>query len=245
MSSEFDLDSLIEQLGDIYDVLFLGANIASLSISGIMLLLTVIGSILTALLSVGIYVFSALPVYRLSKKLGKGKAWLAWIPFFGRTFRTYVICDAAGDKPVSFFGGKIHFKSRGTSFLVYVAIAYVGSAIIATVLGILSFIPIINYISSTFGSLLLLVPAVICSFFEYVYLKDLLDLFKEDQKSNKTAAIAITIVDALVTGDIIRTVWLYSLWKRKPLEKEDVLWEEDLTNAPMENTPAQSTEAPL
>ena len=220
MSSGFDLDALIEQLEDIYEVLFLGSNIASLSISGIMMLVGLIGVLLGAILSVAIYVLEALPIYRVAKKLGRSKAWLAWIPFFGSVFRLYVLCDAAGDKPVSFFG-KVCFKSRTTSFLVYLAIVYFGTALLTVAISILSIIPIIGYLISMLGSILYLIPVVACAFFEYAYLKDVLDLFKADKKSNNTAAIVITVLDSLVTGGIARLIWLYTLWGKTPLPEEE------------------------
>ncbi len=216
-----DMENLLEWLEQLYSVLFLGANIASL---GIPLVFLVIGSIvvilsflITVTVAIVLFILKALPVYKLAKKLGRKNAWLAWVPIFGEFFRLYVLCDAAGDKPFSLFGGKWVIKSRNTSFLICLAIAILGPTLIVSVISLLSLVPLLNYLFYGIGSLLHWVPVVFCAFFEYVYLKDALDLFKEDQSSNRIAAIVIIVLDTLLTGELAKTVWLYTLMKRSPL----------------------------
>ncbi len=215
------LEELVEMLSNIENVLFLGSSIASLGISGAMLLITIIGAIVSFLISVALYIFRSIPVYKLAKKAGRKKAWLAWIPIFHSYFRTYVLADTAGEKPVSFFNGKITIKSRGMSFLAYLGILIFGNGLITATIGILNIIPLIGQIIGTFAALLYLVPSVATAFLEYAYLKDTLDLFKENKKSNNTAAIVIVVLDNLATLGFAQTIYLYTLLSRKLLPKEE------------------------
>lgn len=226
------LEELAELLSNIENVLFLGSSIASLSISGVMLLITIIGAIISFLVSVALYIFRSIPVYKLAKKAGRKKAWLAWIPLFHSCFRTYVLADIAGEKPVSFFNGKITIKSRGMSFLAYLGILIFGNGLITTAIGILNMIPVFGQIAGSFTTLLYLVPSVATAFLEYAYLKDALDLFKENKKSNNTAAIVIVVLDNLVTLGFAQTIYLYTLRSCTLLPaKEEVSAE---TDAPAE-----------
>jgi len=45
-------------------------------------------------------------------------------------------------------------------------------------------------------------------------------MFKEDEKSNNTAAIVVTVLDALVTGGLAQSIYLYSIIKKEPLQEQ-------------------------
>ena len=92
-----------------------------------------------------------------------------------------------------------------------------GTALITTVLGIGSFIPVLNAALTALAPILYLVPTVATGWMEYVYTKDVLDLFKEDKKSNRTAAIVVSALDSFVTFGFARTVLMYTIMKKNPL----------------------------
>lgn len=180
-------------------------------------------------LSVVMYIFSALPLYKLAKKLNRPYAWLAWIPVAGIYFRSYVLCDLAGDKELVIIKDKIVIKNRTTSFLIYLGIVIFGTAIITTIASILMLIPIIGWLSF----ILLYIPVVCAGFMDYAYLRDALDIFKEDKQSNNTTAIVVTLLDCLVTMGIARIVVLFTLLKHEPLPQNVVNCE----SAPVYETP--------
>lgn len=216
------LDELIEILEDIYEVLFIGGNIASLGISGIVFLIGILSALFAFLFSVLVYVLEAIPVFRLGWKMGRTSAWLAWIPVFGSYFRTYILCDIPGKKSVALLKDKLMIKSRAASFGIYLLILLGGNTLITLMITILGVIPVIGQIIAPLTTLLYLLPAVVCAYMEYIYLKDVLNLFKDNKKSNIIASIIVTLLDTFVTFGIARTVFLYTLWNREPIPTETV-----------------------
>ena len=115
--------------------------------------------------SIIIWVLEAIPVYKLAIKMNRKNAWLAWVPIFGSKFRLWVLSDIAGDKPFTVFNGKFTVKSRSNSFWIYIAINYLGGAVVSAVVGVFSaIIPLFGSLSAV----LMLVPAVPCALMEYV-----------------------------------------------------------------------------
>lgn len=215
-----DVESLELMLEDIYNVFFYGYGIASLGLSGIILMITVIAAVASFLFSVLIYVLEAIPVFALAKKNGRKLAWLAWVPIFGSYFRLYVLTDIPGDKEFSVFNGKIKMKSRSMSFWCYLGIILFGGALVTAIVGILSLIPGIGPIIGSASSILGFVPAAVGGIMEYVYLRDVLDIYKPDKKKNMTAAIVVTVLDNLATLGFARVIYLYTIIKNKPISAE-------------------------
>ncbi|MBQ6823608.1 MAG: hypothetical protein IJP27_03055 [Clostridia bacterium] len=218
MNSSYD--EFIEVMQSIYDALFLGYGIAEMSISGIILLIAVIGAICSAVFSLIVWILEAVPVYKLAKKAGRKWAMLAWVPIFGSYFRLYVLTDIPGNQELTFFGSeKFKISSRPLSFWIYVGIKVFGTGLITALIGILNLIPIIGQIIGGISSLLYLVPAAACGIMEYAYLRDVLNLFKPDQKANRTAAIVVTVLDSLATLGFARVIYLYTVLKYNPLPR--------------------------
>ena len=215
--NSYQLDEFKSMLEELYETLFLGYGIAELSVAGILLLVAVIAAIASFLVSVVLYVLEAVPLYMLAKKTGRKYAWLAWVPVFGSYFRLYVLADIAGEKEVTFFNGKYTIQSRSMSFWIYVGIALFGSAAVSVLIGVLNFIPVVGQIAGSLVTVLYLLPTVACGLIEYVYLRDVLDLFKKDRKANQTAAVVITVLDSVVTCGFARMICLYTLLKREPI----------------------------
>ncbi len=218
-----DLSSINDFLEEFLRFLNVGITLGELSLGGTILLVGLITSIITAVISFIfqfiIYVLEAFPVYKLARKTGRKRAWLAWVPVFGSYFRLYVLADIAGDKELVFFG-KFKLKNRPLSFWMYVGIDLFGSTLITAVIGVLQVLPVIGQIIGALSTLLYLVPAVAKAFIEYAYLRDVLNIFKEDKKANNTAAIVVTALDALATFGFARVVYLYTILKYNPIPEK-------------------------
>lgn len=218
------LENLGNSLEQIIQSLYIFKYLAELGLSGAVFLIGIIATILAAFV-LGIialleYVFETLPVYRLARKAGRKSAILAWCPIFHEYFLAYVICDIPGDQPVRFITDKLSLKKRIHSYGIYILIFLGGNAIITSLISFLGIVPVIGQTLAPLATALYILPAAICTLFEYIYLKDILDIFKEDKKSNIITAIIITLLDALVTFGYARTIYLYTLWNKSPLPTE-------------------------
>ncbi len=207
------------------------------AITGVVLTILMVSLAIALVISAVVYVCSAFPLYKLAKKLNRPYAWLAWVPIFSVYFRTYVLADLAGDKELVIIPDKIVIKNRQTSFWIYLGIGVLGGAIVGTFIGIVSVIPVIGWILSMFGVILALLPAICLGFMDYAYLRDALDIFKEDKQSNKTTSIIVTLLDFLVTSGIARIVILFTLLKREPIPENTVNCEA----TPVYSTPSYAT----
>ncbi len=217
-----DLDVLYEieeALESIYRILGLGTGIAELGIGGIVLIGTMITALVGAVFAVVRYILEAFPVYKVAKKVGRKHAWLAWVPIFPSLFRMYVLSDIAGDKPVEIklFGKNLKFQNRILVFFCYVGIGVFGAELLTIVLGIFSIIPIIGQIVAIFGSLFYLLPPIAEGIIEYIYLRDVLDKFKENKASNRKTSIIVTILDSICTLGFARVVILYTIMNKEVL----------------------------
>lgn len=189
-------------------------GLASLGIVGILIIAAIIGIIVGLVVAVVTWVLEAIPIYLLAKKLGREHAWLAWVPIFGAEFRLWVLSDIACEKPFTVYKEKYTIKNRANSFWLYVAIKYFGAAVISAVVGVVSaIIPLIGSVSAV----LMLLPTVACAIIEYVYLRDVLDIFKENNEANKKASFFITLLDSFVTLGFARIFYLFTLLKCSPL----------------------------
>lgn len=221
-----EIESALEQssgmLGDIESILGSIAGIFSFATMGISAIFAIIAAVFAGLIAIAYFVFESIPVYKLAKRVGYKYAWLAWMPFFHDYCRIFVLCETAGNKPFDANIGKIRLENRKMSFLAHVLIKYFGGAVVSTVIAIVSTIlPVVGSLSFILG----LVPAAACAVIEYVYLRDLLDIYKEDKKSNNTAAIVVSVIDFVLVGDLIRTCYLYTLIKKQPLPVNEIVVE--------------------
>lgn len=230
-----EIESALEQssgiLGDIESILGSIAGIFSIASMGVSAVVAIITAIFAGIIAIAYFIFESIPVYSLAKRVGYKHAWLAWMPFFHDYCRIFVLCEAAGNKPFVANIGKLKIENRKMSFLAHILIKYFGGTIITTIVSILSTIlPVVGSLSVV----LALVPAAACALIEYVYLRDLLDIYKEDKKANNTAAIVVSVIDFVLIGDLIRTCYLYTLMKKKPLPVTEIVIEE-FANSSAEN----------
>lgn len=158
----------------------------------------------------------ALPLFALAKKTGRKLGWIAWIPVLGDYCRMFTLSDIPGDKEFVLFG-KLKIKSRILSFVIWAGIALFGSMVWDVVLSLLGGLFSFTGVGPMISLALSLVPDVALGFMEYVFLRDVLDMFKPDKKSNNTWAIVATVVDAILPWRFVTTVCLFMLMKCDPL----------------------------
>ena len=109
------------------------------------------------------------------------------------------------------------------SFLAYILIALFGNMVVGVLITIFSIvIPVLGSLST----ILALLPAAACAIIEYVYLRDVLDLFKEDKQANNTAAILVSVIDACLISNLVQSCYLLTVMKRQPLPQKEVIAEE-------------------
>ena len=231
-----EIESALEQssgmLGDIESIFSSIAGIFSIASMGVSAIFAIIAAIFAGIIAIAYFIFESIPVYSLAKKVGYKYAWLAWMPFFHDYCRIYVLCETAGNKPFVPNIGNFKIENRKMSFLVHVLIKYLGGAIVTSIVTIAS--AIIPFFGS-FSFILGLVPAAACALIEYVYLRDLLDIYKEDKKANNNAAMIVSVLDFVLIGDVIRTCYLYTIIKKQPLPVNEIVIEE--VNEPIVTVP--------
>ena len=181
--SEIPFEEILEGVNGIYEVVSSIVALVEVVLSGISLLLFILSAVVAAIVWLITYIVFTIPVYKLARKAGRKSTWMAWVPFLNAYFRTFVLADIAGDKELAFFKGKFKIKNRALSFWVYIGILWFGSALIAAIIAILNFIPVVGTVGGAFASLLYLLPVVATGFMKYAYLRDVLDMFKENKKS--------------------------------------------------------------
>lgn len=218
-----DIQSFISSIDMLFMQLFLCVTF---------LLPFIIPGILTLLFFIAFYIAEAFPLYKMAKKVGRKNAWLVWIPIFSGYFSIYVMMDIARGKEVVFFSEKYTMKSRPKSYIIFVlgsfAISTVltmlilGAYILTRILGnIMPFASsMIFFLVLIVAAILFYIPAIALTIIRYVYLRDLLDVFKEDKKSNNIMAIVVTLLDRFVTCGIARVIILYTIMNLDPLPEE-------------------------
>ena len=144
--------------------------------------------------------------------------WLAWLPVIGSYIGVYVLTDVPGNKPLNLIN-KVVIQNRLMSFWMYIGIAVFGPTLITTFITIVNLIPFLGQIISLCSSVLYLVPTVASAWFDYAYLRDVLDIFNENHRSNRNTAIIIAVLDTLVTFGFARAFYLYTVMNKEPLVK--------------------------
>ncbi len=187
---------------------------------------------------VGAYVLNALPLYRIGKKLGYDKCFLPWIPVPLIPF--FVLGDLPGRKDFTVspkFDKFLKIGTRKKSYIVYIVlyVLYIalimiaafgmmifpilmGAGVLAEELAIgLMMIYMLIYMAFAFLSAGVFTALAIIYY--YVYLRDLIDIFKPDRESNRTLALILAITNMFASGLVI-PIYLLVLSKSDPLPEE-------------------------
>lgn len=207
--------------GDIED--FIYTLTGGMSI-GFFLLLIFIPVAVALTVGIVLYILNGIAFSKFANKLGHCRnSSLAWIPVCQYVFLMLVLSKASGRTDFSIdpkIDAKIKIKDRNTSFLIFVLTYFVGTLIVSCASGIigfiLGFIPFVGpLLSGLIGFILGLIPAAVYAVCKYVYLRDCLDLIKEDKDNNKTMAIIISIASHFIP--VVLPIYLLTLLKYEPL----------------------------
>ncbi|MBE5939452.1 MAG: hypothetical protein E7266_03550 [Lachnospiraceae bacterium] len=215
-------EQVTNDLENIFESMFYIKGIAQMGIWGILLTIAIVGVIVSLVISLILFILEAIPVFILARKTGRKSAWLAWIPILGRYFRLYVISDIPGMEELKLFGDRLKL-SRPISFWIYIGLEVFGSSLIKVIAIVINIIPGLGQLLSAVMWIINLLPNICCAIIEYQYLKDILDIFKEDKKKNNVLAIVLTVLDATVTLGFARTVCLYTLIRKKPIPMIEII----------------------
>ena len=220
-----EFTGITEALKELYNVLYYGLGIANLGVAGVVLIYGIIAGLVTAifemLLSILLFVLQAFPLFKISRKVERKSAylvWLSWLPVIGGYLSTYVLADIPGNKPLN-LTNKVSIQNRLLSFWMYIGIGVFGPTLITTFMGIFGIIPILGQILAFCSVILYIIPAAAVAWFEYAYLRDVLDVFNQNHNSNRNAAIIITVLDSLVTFGFARAFYLYTIINKEPLDR--------------------------
>ncbi len=213
---------------------------------GIVLIVMLIFLGFGLLFAFGIYLLNAIPLYKIGKKLGYDKNFLPWIPVFSEIIHLFVLSDLPGIKSFSVSPKIDRFLKIGTrkkSFLVYIILYCVGMAVsfifsgfseivstvlshitteyanegLSAVLYILSAgIDLVSFIIPAIPSLILVVYSITLI---YVYLRDLISIFKADRASNERTALIVAVINSVTSG-LALPIYLCYLSRFDPLPEE-------------------------
>lgn len=227
-------DSSMEALEELFEALS--------SQEGVLAVFLIVFAIIVGVLllcSIALYIFNAVVVTKLAKKADYKYGALVWIPFVQEIIIKWVLMDMAGDKPFSLFGGKITFKDRKISFYILLGISVVNS-ILGVIIGVVSSIPVVGVILYLIGMIILYALTYASKLIDYVYLRDVGEIFKENKDGNRTVSIVVTVVDALITGTLARTIYLATMLKCQPVLNQNATNENICHDAePTEESPSE------
>lgn len=185
-----------------------------------------------------VYVLNALPLYRIGKKLGYDKCFLPWIPVSLIPF--FVLGDISGRKDFTVSPKIDKFLKIGTrkkSYIIYIVFYVLFLAFTLTAgFGMMAFpflmeagvlpeelsmILMIAYMMVYLAVIFLFagVFTALSIIYYYVYLRDLIDIFKPDRNSNKNLALILAVTNNFASGLVI-PIYLLILSKSEPLPEE-------------------------
>lgn len=221
-----DLETFESMLEAIYGILFAGAAIAELGAIGVVAMTFLVIFAVLVVIGIALYIFKAYAIYSFAKKLNYPRAWIAWIPI--KYCRIFVLSDLAGEKRLEFWHGKFKHDDRKLGFWAYVGIDFAGPTIINMLCSIVMLIPVVGMPASCICYVLNLLPLLASAILEYIYFRDILELFKEDKHSNEVTSFVITIIDVLVGGGLARAIYLLTMKKLEPLNR--IEYEQEIPN---------------
>lgn len=222
------------------------------AISGIIMLVFYgIYFLFFGIFTIGVYVLNALPLYKIGKKLGYDKLFLPWIPVSIIPF--FVLGDLPGRKDFTVSPKIDRFLKIGTrkkSYILYIVLYVLFLAFVmisSCAMMVFPFLMEAGVLAEELAIILMLaymfiyiavvflsagVFTALSITYYYVYLRDLLDIFKPDRSSNKTLALILAITNNFASGLVV-PIYLLILSKSDPLPEEP-FYEEPLPEEPDE-----------
>lgn len=177
----------------------------------------IIAIIILLIFALAAHIFSAIPVYKLSKKSGSGTAWWAWIPFANR----FALSDIPQHTPLSVLWMKKGFSNRMLIYFFFAmthAFGPVAIIIITALLVVASIVGLLGEFSPIIVIVALLLIVIIDLLFircKYLVLKDALNCFDCKKRKNATLAFIATVVDDYILhSSLLQSIVLYTTLKK-------------------------------
>lgn len=207
--------SLISILGTVI------ASVLGIASSAFTLIFTIVVVLAVVIYWIVFYFGSAIPLFVVGRRAKCKYAWLAWVPIFQDVFSIFVMWKISGKEPFEFWNGKICIKQSLLAVAAYPLIQFFGAFIVSFIVTILNVIPGFGQVASLLANLLYCIPAFFLGVIEYVYLRDVIQVFRADEKKCRLHAFVVVILDNLLTLGWARNIYLISLMGKKPLPKEE------------------------
>ena len=208
------LSMLISAFGSFFIALF------GIAVQGGTFLFTIgiYGAVLVGVFAIFVarYILTGFAYSKMAEKFNLENRRLAWIPFFQQGIAMYLIYGMTGKKRLVLFD-KYAISNGGVAIALWIGIEYLGMAAMKVAIEEVVWIPVVGVVVLLLSSFLALVPLVAAALLEYAYLRDLLNLFNEDEGKNKVIAVIVAIIDALIPLRLARTILLLCYLKKEPL----------------------------
>lgn len=163
----------------------------------IMISLVLIIAITLLAVVVVTYVLDCYTTYAIAKRAGYAYAWLAWLPYLS----TFVLIQVRGDKPVTLIKKDWVVEDR----LRFGLLDLYFTKLMLRPLNILA------KAGPVFAALITpvdLFARAVMGHINYVIYRDLLGLFRDDDRANHASALFLAICDAVLNMHLVRAIYL-------------------------------------
>ena len=196
------------------------ASILGIASTAFTVIFTVVVAVVAVLMFFLEYLGIAIPLFIIGRKVKCKFAWLAWVPVGQSLFAIFVMWKISGKEEFEFWNGKIRIRQGILAVLGYVIVSVFGNGIVTILVGVLNIIPGLGQVASLLAMLLYWIPGIVLGIIEYVYMRDVIRVFKSDDKKCQVHAFVIAVLDRLLIGGWARSIYLITLMGKKPLPKE-------------------------
>lgn len=199
------------------------------------------------LANVAFFLIKSYPLYRMAKITGAKKPYLAWIPVLGPVLQMYTAAEIAKDKDFILFGKKL-FRNRKTPVYISAAVFSVNTFTVVAYLALFfamfffqeEILPLAFFLAIAAFILLFLTgiaSSVLLPFINYVYYRDILNLFNDNTDNNVLFSVLAVLIDLYCNGIASIVLLYYAMMKaiKKPPE-ESVESSSSATEQDSENT---------
>lgn len=137
------------------------------------------------------YLVQYYPLWKMAKKAGFPYPWFAWIS----GFNMYLLCMLS-KKKFYLFGKNITFEKRSTSFWIYLIIALCPSILVSIIIIAMPWTQLI-------AQPIIVLLSVVLRFIQFVWLRDLYEVFGDKTKEDYSMVLAIVSVIVPIANIIV------------------------------------------
>lgn len=163
------------------------------------------------------YILEGIALNQMAKSRPVKCLWLNWIPHVVEyVCKNYIFAQMSYEDSFRLFGGRLTIKNKFVPFWIYLGV-YATIWLASFVNMLLSWIPILGFIVLAVFLLVSIIGSTVLGFIEFVYLRDLLNVYKPDQKANVSTAIWLTILNYPTFG-LVRAIYIFRMRNDLPLQ---------------------------